>query len=332
MRYVKRWAALVGATGLMGVSTAPAVGVYAASGSHPQGAPAPRATAPAPLFLVVGENTSASQITTAHAPYLTRTLKPRAAWLTSYHSFTRSKSLGNYIAMTSGQFTRCEARNDLPATCHQSVDNVFEQLQRASRPWFVFTESATSACDLIDHGAAWSRNIYPAHHNPAVYYTGIYGPSYAEEATPKPACRDHDLPMGTTAPNDTSVMDAALRSGAVGDLNVIIPNNFENGHDVCGTRDRIRQFDDFLAREVPKIEASPAFAGGGTLVITWDEGGDKPLNPGNPLLLALGAGVKTGVVGSGAYNHYSLLRSIQDRLQLKPLAHARSARPLPIFQ
>ena len=37
-------------------------------------------------------------ITPAHAPYLTGTLKPKAAWLTNYHSFGKSSSLGQYIA------------------------------------------------------------------------------------------------------------------------------------------------------------------------------------------------------------------------------------------
>jgi hypothetical protein len=86
------------------------------------------------VFVVVGENTSASQITPAHAPYLSGVLKPRSAWITSYHSLARSSSLGDYIAMTSGQFTRCEANNALPDHCHQRVDNVFEQLQRVGRP------------------------------------------------------------------------------------------------------------------------------------------------------------------------------------------------------
>jgi hypothetical protein len=92
----------------------------------------------------------------------------------------------------------------------------------------------------------------------------------------------------------------------------------------------VRQFDDFLAREIPKIEASPAYGAGSTILITWDEGADKPLDPGNPLLVALGSNVKAGVVSSGSYDHYSLLRTIEDGFRLPHLAHAKTARPLPI--
>jgi hypothetical protein len=297
--------------------TAPLVQAAAAPGRH--------------VFLVIGENTSASQITPAHAPYLTGTLRPRASWLTSYHSFPKSSSLGNYIAMTSGQFTKCEANNDLPDHCHQAGDNVFQQLQATRRTWFEFNEGAANACDIVDHGAAWSKNIYSAHHDPALYYTGLHGTGYDEAIAPKAACREHDLAMGTTGPNDTSTMDAALAAGRVGALNVLVPNDCENGHDVCGTKDAVRQFDDFLAREIPKIRASPAYGTDSTIIVTWDEGADRPLNPANPLLLALGAGVKPGTVSSGSFNHYSLLATIETRLGLAKLAHARTARALPIF-
>jgi hypothetical protein len=283
-------------------------------------------------FLIIGENTSASQITAAHAPYLVNTLKPRAAWVTSYHSFTKSSSLGNYIAMTSGQFTKCEAHNDLPDKCHQKISNVYQQLQSTGRTWFEYDEGAANPCDIVDHGAAWSKNIYSAHHAPALYYVGVHGKGYDEAITPAAACRQHDLAMGTSGPDDTSVMDAALSSGKVGDLNVIIPNDCENGHDTCGTKDAVHQFDDFLAREVPKIEASPAYGPNSTILITWDEGADKPLNPGNPLLLAIGSSVKTGVVSNGSYNHYSLLRTIEDQFSLPHLAHAKTAKPLPLYR
>src|SRR6478736_1857956 len=263
-------------------------------------------------FLIVGENTSYEQITPAHAPFLTGTVKAQGAWVTNDHSFTRSSSLGEYIAMVSGQFTRCEANNDLPDHCHQRAPSLFAQLAASGRSWRDWEESMTNACDPIDSGAAWARHIYSAHPNPALYFTGLQGGRVDEAIAPAAPCRTDDLPTGTTGPDDTSAFDAALQSGAVGNLNLVVPNDCENGHDPCGTGDRIRQFDDFLAREVPKIEASPAFGATSRIIITWDEGSDPPLNPGNPLLVALGAGVTPRVVRSGSYNHYSLLRSLED--------------------
>src|SRR3954470_194657 len=62
-------------------------------------------------FLVVGENTSASEVTRRHAPYITRGLRPQAAWLSRYFALTDG-SLGDYAAMVSGQCVRCERNDD----------------------------------------------------------------------------------------------------------------------------------------------------------------------------------------------------------------------------
>lgn len=278
------------------------------------------------VFLIVGENTSYAQVTARHAPYLSGTLRPRGAALTDYHSFTRSSSLGQYIAMVSGQFTRCEADNALPDHCHQRAASLFGQLAATHHSWRDWQESMANACSPIDGGAAWARNIYGAHHNPALYFTPLQGGRFDEAITPAAPCRQNDLPMGTTGPDDTSAFDAALAAGDVGDFNLVVPNDCENGHDPCGTRDRVRQFDDFLRREVPRIEASPAFGADGLILVTWDEGGDPPRDPGHVLTLAVGPLVRPGAVGRARYDHYSLERTLAAGFGVRPLGHARRAR------
>jgi len=108
----------------------------------------------------------------------------------------------------------------------------------------------------------------------------------------------------------------------------VIPNDCENGHDPCGTNDPVRQFDDFLAREVPKIESSPAFGSNGLILITWDEGADPPLDPHHVLALAVGPSVKPGVYPKGPLDHYGLLRTIEDGFGLSHLGAARQAKPI----
>jgi phosphatidylinositol-3-phosphatase len=277
------------------------------------------------VFLIVGENTSYAQITPRHAPFLTGVVRPRAAWMTDDHSFIASSSLGEYVAMVSGQYTRCEAHNDLPDHCHQRAASLFAQLAASGRSWRDWEESMTNACDPLDSGAAWARNIYSAHHNPALYFIGLQGGRVDEAIAPAAPCRMNDLSMGTTGPNDTSAFDAALGSGAVGDFNLVVPNDCENGHDPCGTADRVRQFDDFLAREVPRIEASPAFGADGTIFITWDEGSDPPQDPGHVLLVALGPLVQPGAIDRTRHNHYGLERTLAAGFGVAPLAHARRA-------
>jgi len=292
----------------------------------------PAAGAAVPRFgrvlVIVGENTSFEQITAAQAPFLTGRVKPQGAWLTHDRSFAASSSLGQYVAMVSGRYTRCEAHNALPDHCHQRVDSLFAQLAARGRTWRDWEESMANPCSPLDSGAAWSRNIYSAHHNPALYFTGLQGGRFDEAITPAAPCRRNDLPMGSTGPNDTSAFDAALASGDVGALNVVVPNDCENGHDPCGTHRPVRQFDDFLSREVPKIEASPAFGADGVIFITWDEGADPPHRPTHIPTAVLGPLVRPGVVDATAHNHYGLERTLAAGLGLPPLGHARTARAI----
>jgi hypothetical protein len=282
------------------------------------------------LVLIVGENTSYAQITARRAPYLTGTLKPQAAWLSNYHSFTKSHSLGQYIAMLSGQYTRCEANNDTPDRCHQNVPNLLQQLDRAGRTWTDWEESMANPCDWVDHGNDWSQNVFSAHHNPAVYFTGVHGRGYDEAVKPSAECLTGDLPMGSTAPNDTSAFDGALRAGRLSDFTLVVPNDCDDGHDPCPDKrsDRVAQFDGFLAREIPKIDASPAWDPAHDLiVVTWDEGSDPPQQPGHPLMAVIGSAVTPGVYKT-RYDHYSLARTLEDAFGLEHLAHARTARPI----
>lgn len=293
-----------------------------------------------PVFVIVGENTSLRQLTSARAPYLVDRLKPRAAWLSGYRALGNSSSLGNYIEMTSGQSIACERNNASPVNlntdrpaCHQNVDNLFHQLQAAGSSWTEWNESMPNACAFYDDGTAWAGNVYSAHHNPAIYYDNIEGDVYKEDytAAPNATCRTHVLPMGSTAPNDTSTFDAALAAGRVPRFNYIVPNDCQNGHDPCGTTNPLGQFDQFLAREVPEIQASPAYGPNSLIVIVWDEQGD--VTPHDPTVgsVWLGPLVRPGVY-PGSWTHASLLRTLEDGFRLPHLAQARTAPLVPIWR
>ena len=281
------------------------------------------------VFVLMGENQGLNKLTAAHSPYLTGTLKPRSAYLTRYTGVTLGGSLANYMGMVSGKFTACDVADDLPSPrCSHPWDSIFGQLDRKGLSWREWAQSADNACDIVDHGAAWSSNIYTVHHMPALYLTRLHGTGYDEALTPKAECRRDTPAMGTTAPNDTSAFDAALATGNVGRFNLVIPNDCENGHDPCApTKDGVRQFDDFLRREVPKIEASPAFGTNGLIIITYDSG----TSPRHKQVLfdVLGPQVKPGVYGGSAYDHYSLLRTMEDGFGIpQHLARAAQAKAI----
>ncbi|MGH8209755.1 MAG: alkaline phosphatase family protein, partial [Steroidobacteraceae bacterium] len=104
--------------------------------------------------------------------------------------------------------------------------------------------------------------------------------------------------------------------------------------------------DAFLRKWVPRITASPAFKQDGLLIITFDESepfgaegttaccGEKPLasatrpagvrGPGGGRIGAvlLSRFIRPGTVSRVPYNHYSLLRTVEDTFGLEHLGYA----------
>jgi len=290
------------------------------------------------VFVIIGENTELGQINKVDAPYLLGTLMPQSAWLTNYFALTHF-SEANYVGMTSGQFTPCEQFDGSAASCHQDVDNLFHQLDGASVSWQSWMESMPAACYLTSTGAPKTLNHYGAKHNPAIFFDDIEGAGGVWSATNKSAeCLANDIATGGTGPNDTSVLDQALGSGAVSQFDLIVPNECEDAHDNCSPQgNSITQFDDFLAREVPQILGSPAFTGdpNAVLFITFDEGTSNPggghghqfSGGGNIAFLAIGPHVLPGVY-TGTFDHYSFLRTLEDGFGLSYLGGAATATPI----
>jgi hypothetical protein len=283
------------------------------------------------VFVIIGENTDYQHLTATNAPYLMTTIRPSAAWFTNHYAATHW-SQANYVALTSGQFTPCE-QQDRGYACRDDVDNVFHQLDGAGLSWKVWLEAGTAKCDTGSGGSCTSNDPCPltgfyTTGNPPIDYTDI---SYAE-------CLANDVPAGT-AEDGMATFNSDLKSGSVGDFNLVIPNGCEDGEANCKPlNSRYTQFDRFLAREVPLIEASPAFGNDGVIVVTYDEdqrmGGlaaKNELGSGGHIATALISPlVQPGDYSDKTYS-YSVLRTIQDGLELGPyLGHAAEVGPLPV--
>ncbi len=288
------------------------------------------------VFVLIGENTELIQVNAVDAPFLVGTLKPQAAWLTNYFAVTHY-SESNYVAMTSGQFTACEQQDGSPASCHQNVDNLFHQLDAAGISWQSWMESMPAPCYLAKTGSDANLNVYAPKHNPAVVYDDIEGSGGVWSGTnPSTECVSRDIPAGATGPDDMSYFNQNLSQGTVARFNFIVPNECEDGHNNCmPPGNKVSQFDDFLAREVPLIEASPAFGSNGVIIILYDEGvltgphyADKFGNGGNVVFTVLSPLVVRGTY-DGAYDHYGFLRTMEDGFGLNAyLGNASLAAPI----
>jgi len=174
---------------------------------------------------------------------------------------------------------------------------------------------------------------YAARHDPFVYFHSLIdSPSCATRVVGLGQL-SHDLQTVTSTPN----------------LSYITPNLCNDGHDapcVDGRPGGLVSADAWLATWIPKILASPAFRRDGVLVVTFDEAelqgssadsssccGEGP-GPNSPLpgITGLGGGrvgavvvsrwTRPGRVNATAYNHYALLRSIEDLFALGHLGYA----------
>jgi hypothetical protein len=180
---------------------------------------------------------------------------------------------------------------------------------------------------------------YAARHNPFVYFHSIID---------FPTCQANDVDLGRLAPD--------LRSAATTpDYAVITPDLCNDGHDTpCadGGPGGMRQANGFLKELVPQIMASPAYQDHGLIIVTFDEaaGGEspgddgsaccgEPAGPNTPAPGALTGGpgggrvgavmvsncIQPGTVSTNPYNHYSLLRSVEDNFGVPHLGYAAQA-------
>jgi hypothetical protein len=292
------------------------------------------------VFLIIGENTTYDHLNSTNAPYLMNTVRPQAAWLTQYYAATHW-SQANYVALISGQFTPCE-QQDGGLSCHQNVDNLFHQLDVAKLTWKTWLEAGTAKCDTGSGGSCTSNTACPltgfyTTGNPAINFDDIEGPNGVFSATtPSQECLQNDVPAGDE--NDPmGIFNRALATGRIANFNFVIPNGCEDGESVCQpTGNRYTQFDDFLAREVPLIEQSPAFGPNDVIIITYDEdqraGGLAQKNGfgegGNVLCALLGPAVNPGEYTDTFY-HYSLLRTLEDGFALSSyVGYAHEVTPI----
>jgi len=317
------------------------------------------------VFLIVLENKSYAETwgPDPGAPYLGTTLRAKGNLLTQYYA-TSHDSLGNYIAMVSGQpanpVTQADCVSEYedvtPPTVTNGiatgvgcvyppgVGNIGTQLDAAGLTWKGYMESMARPCQHPVLGqadpnvVASATSLYATRHNPFVYFQGVTGSA---------SCAADDVPL-------TQLVPDLARSSTTPNFSFITPNLCDDGHDAtcaAGGPAGFAGINAFLETWVPKILDAPAFQKNGLLLITYDEAeasgsleDDTACCDEPPSISA--SGTQTGMPGVGGpgggrvgmlaispfiapgsttatpYNHFSLLRSIEDIFGLPHLGEA----------
>ena len=166
-----------------------------------------------------------------------------------------------------------------------------DQLTSAGIKWRAYMEGFTDA------GCINSPPPYDPGHNPFAFYGG--------------GCPDNVVPFGELG-SDLGTGD--VRFSWIG------PDMCHDEHN-CS----VSTGDDWLRGTVGMITGSPAWKPGSVLFITWDEDDGSSDNRVLTLVVTPDGG---HAVSSVAYDHYSLLATIEDRLRLPRLGNAAAAKPM----
>ena len=281
------------------------------------------------VFVILMENTTLATLETGvnnnKAPNL-KAWQGQYATGAAYHGVAHP-SLPNYIALTSGDTQGigcdCGAKPNqgtcfpvldvcFTCSCNQAVTgHLGDQLEAANKSWHDFGEDMGTPCNFTDSGN------YVARHNPFVYYDNV--------RTNTTRCNAHVVDYKSFDPNNPDV------------FNFIAPNLVDDMHNPSPPDStNIPNGDAWLGKNVPPILSSSAYKNGGLLVIVWDED-DSSGGVGGTTNDPIGIWVFSpyaksgGYVAKPTYDHYSLLATFEDGLDLGRIGKAASATPLTDF-
>lgn len=318
--------------------------------------------APSPIrhvFIIVLENKGfdATFGPASPAKYLSKTLVAQGQLLRQYYGIAHP-SLPNYIAMVSGQAPNTVTQNNcvvytqvVPGTqttyfgqtigqgCiyPSATSTIADQLAAKGLSWKAYMQDMTEPCRNPPINSADTTqqarpgDQYAARHNPFIYFQSLFNSG---------DCLAHDVDLSQL---QRDLVNAATTPNYV----FITPNLCEDGHDapcVDGRPGGLVTADQFLQTWVPRILNSPAWSEGGLLIVTFDEAegsdataccdelpGLNTLNPGGGTIgpgggrtgaVLISRFIQPGSVNDTPYNHYALLRSIEDLFALPHLGLA----------
>ncbi len=262
------------------------------------------------VFLIVLENVNWGEIKgSASAPYLNQTLLPMASHAEQYYtppSF--ASSLPDYIWLEAGTNFGIVDSNGPGSHTIPSTNHLVAQLSAAGISWRAYQEDISGTnCPTV------SADLYAVYHNPFVYFEDIL--------SNETYCVSHLRPYRE--------LDADLMNGTVARYNFITPNLCHDMHNSvgCATPDRIRNGDDWLSVEIPKIMASPAYQDDGAIFITWDEGTSDGIMGPIGLIVVSPLAKGGGYSNTNHYTHSATLRTMQEIFGVRPFLGDAASSP-----
>ena len=319
---------------LVGGSLIAAVVLLVGTAAAPAASPRPPSEPPfSHVFVIMMENTGIEALlNNPNAPWINQAVKTYGV-AGNYYGVTHP-SQPNYIAATAG--TRAGVPDDSDVTV--DLPNIVDQLESHGKSWKGYMQGYALCTTKLAH--ACGNQLYERKHNPFVSFTDV-----------------QNSPERMANLVDFSQFSADLASNQVPDYSWISPDQCNDMHgrggggsaDPCDFSNEqllIQAGDTFLANTVHEIMTSEAWGPNSVIFITWDESDftgsatdfgfgdtrgccDASPGGGHVLTIVIRGNQHGPDASFTAYNHYSLLRTIEDNWGLGCLANTCDTANVP---
>lgn len=233
------------------------------------------------VFLIVLENTDYQQALAN--PYLGQLAKS-GVLLTNFYAVTHP-SYPNYMALAGGSTfgISSDGQEDIDKT------NLVDLMEPAGVSWKVYAE-----------GLPTSQKCY----------TGVQSGRYVRKHEPFASFLDvQKNPARCAKIVNSEQLKTDVAANQLPQYSLYVPDLNDDGHDTG-----VNYSADWLKNFLPTVMQNPKFTDGTLVIITFDEGKSGGSNQIYTLLL--GPTVKTASVSNNRYDHYSILRTIEDNFGL----------------
>jgi hypothetical protein len=215
-------------------------------------------------------------------------LARRGAQLSQYRG-TFHPSYSNYLALVGGRYFGAQADNQTDIDV--GVPTIADLLEQKGLTWKQYAEGYPGSCYLGDQVAA-AR--YARKHVPFLSFASVHrNPGRCANVVPASQFDPQTLP----------------------NFGFYTPDLCDDGHDACmAGKSNLDQAMDWLARFLAPMLSSTQLMSRTLIIVAFDESRTYANN--HTFALFLGGMVRQGFEATGCYDHYNVLRTVEDNFQL----------------
>ena len=249
------------------------------------------------VFLVILENTDAS--VAENLPFVAR-LAARGAILRNMHCIGHP-SQPNYIALASGSTQGVTGSEPLTI----DTTHLGDLMERRGLTWKLYAESYPGNCFLGETYGPIPSGQYVRRHVPVLSFLNV----------------QQDFSRCAAHVVDARKFDEDLIAGKLPALSIYVPNNMNNGHDSGPFF-----ADQWLESKFGSLIDDRRFIDETLFIVTYDESASSDLRV---TTVFFGSMVRAGASSFASYDHYDLLRTIENLFALGTLGRFdATARPI----